>query len=80
MFDNNAFIISFGLAASITLMYVLSNKNEDNDKKSNIDKIKPVVSIFSIIFVVIYMICVLILDGSDNTDVYNNIKVGEPPF
>jgi hypothetical protein len=83
MFYNRGLLISFGLAAVITLIYVLSNKNmEENEKneENGNNKLTPAVGIFSVIFVVIYMISVLILDGNDNTAVYNNIKVGEPPF
>lgn len=79
MFSSSGFIISFGLAAIITLLYVFANKNTEDKKEESI-QMKPIVSMFSVLFIIVYMISILILDGNDNSAVYNNIKVGEPPF
>jgi len=79
MFSSSGLIISFGLAALITLLYVFANKNTEDKKEESI-QIKPIVSMFSVLFIIVYMISILILDGNDNSAVYNNIKVGEPPF
>jgi ferric iron reductase protein FhuF len=79
MFSSSGLIISFGLAAIITLLYVFANKNTEDKKEESI-QMKPIVSMFSVLFIIVYMISILILDGNDNSAVYNNIKVGEPPF
>jgi|SouAtlMetagenome_1021521.scaffolds.fasta_scaffold74298_2 ferric iron reductase protein FhuF len=79
MFSSSGLIISFGLAAMITLLYVFANKNTEDKKEESI-QMKPIVSMFSVLFIIVYMISILILDGNDNSAVYNNIKVGEPPF
>ena len=68
MFSSSGLIISFGLAALITLLYVFANKNTEDKKEESI-QIKPIVSMFSVLFIIVYMISILILDGNDKSAV-----------
>ena len=53
--------------------------NVDGEDASNMD-MGSLLAVFAIVFFVSFFVIKMVTDSSDNTQMFNNIKVGEPPF
>jgi hypothetical protein len=71
-------LIALTIAACITT-YMHHSKKESKQSETKPDHYQSII-IFIIIFLISYMMFILISDTKDNTNVYNNIKIGDPPF
>jgi hypothetical protein len=71
-------LISLTIAACLTT-YIHFSKQEQKQSATKPDHYQAII-VFIIIFLISYMMFILISDTKDNTTVYNNIKIGDPPF
>ena len=53
--------------------------NLGGEDASNLD-VGSLLAVFAIVFFVAFFVIKMVTDSSDNTQMFNNIKVGEPPF
>ena len=69
------------IALLITGYQLCKSRGElDEDGRENKLEVGSLVAIFAIVFFVAFFILKMVADSSDNTQMFNNIKVGEPPF
>jgi isoprenylcysteine carboxyl methyltransferase (ICMT) family protein YpbQ len=84
LMDYRGLLISIVIATCIVTLHVSMQKRKESPDKGNVeeDKQSPTntIIIFGVSFSIIYMVYVLINDCNDHAVVYNNIKIGEPPF
>lgn len=78
-------MVPFLGAAVIALLitgYQLCKSRGELDENGRERKIEvgSLVAVFAIVFFVAFFILKMVADSSDNTQMFNNIKVGEPPF
>jgi uncharacterized protein YacL len=71
-------LIALVIAVCVT-SYLQFSKQKDSKLDNKPDHYQSII-IFVIVFLVSYMMFILITDTKDNTNVYNNIKIGDPPF
>jgi len=71
--------VSMVIAACITSYIQFSKSNQSTKSDEKPDHYQSII-IFVIVSLVSYMLFILITDSKDNTNVYNNIKIGDPPF
>ena len=71
-------LIALVIAVCVT-SYLQFSKPKDSKLENKPDHYQSII-IFVIVFLVSYMMFILITDTKDNTNVYNNIKIGDPPF
>jgi isoprenylcysteine carboxyl methyltransferase (ICMT) family protein YpbQ len=83
LMDYRGLLISIVISTCIVTLHISMHKRKESPDKGNVEDKQShtnTIIIFGVSFSIIYMVYVLINDCNDHAVVYNNIKIGEPPF